>query len=115
MYGFLYLDGLHVHTAIVRRINICMPSFIWMYACLPIFGCIACSYRNRKENKQGEQTYVWLPLFGCIAYSHSNCKENKDVFGFLYFDVLHVHTIVKITNIYMASFIWMYCMFIQQL
>ena len=31
MYGFHYLDVLHVHTAIVRRINICMPSFIWMY------------------------------------------------------------------------------------
>ena len=31
MYGFLYLDVLHVHTAIVRRTNICMASFIWMY------------------------------------------------------------------------------------
>ena len=68
MYGFLYLDVLHVHTAIVRRINIC------------------------------------------------NCKENKHMYGFLYLDVLHVHTaIVRITNICMASFIWMYCMFIQQL
>ena len=41
MYGFLYLDVLRVHTAIVRRINICMASFI---------GCIACSY-NCKYNK----------------------------------------------------------------
>ena len=30
MYGF-YLDVLHIHTAIVRRTNICMASFIWMY------------------------------------------------------------------------------------
>ena len=29
--NFLYLDVLHVHTAIVRRINICLASFIWMY------------------------------------------------------------------------------------
>ena len=58
MYGFLYMDVLHVHTAIVRRI-----------------------------------TYVWLPLFGGIACSYSNRKEN---------------------NICMASFIWMYCVFIQQ-
>ena len=91
MYAFLYLDVLHVHTAIVRRINICMA------------------------------------LFGCIAYSYSNCKENKHVFGiwmycmfmdnkFLYLDVLHVHTaIVRRINICMASFIWMYCIFIQQL
>ena len=56
MYGFLYLDVLHIHTAIVRRINM----------------------------------------------------------GFLY--VLHVHTaIIRRINICMASFIWMYCMFIQQL
>ena len=34
--------------------------------------------------------------------------------GFLYLDVLHVHTIVRRTNICMASFIWMYCVFIQQ-
>ena len=27
MFGFLYLDVLHVHT-IVRITNICMPSFI---------------------------------------------------------------------------------------
>ena len=59
MYGFLYLDVLHVHTAIVRRTNICMHI---------------------------------LPLFGCIAYSYSNCKENKHMYGFLYLDVLHVHT-----------------------
>ena len=97
MYGFLYLDVLRVHTAIVRRINICMASFIWMY-CMFI-----------------QQTYVWLPLFGCIACSYSNRKENKHMYGFLYLDVLHVHTIVRITNICMASFIWMYCMFIQQL
>ena len=59
MFGFLYLDVLHVHTAIVRRTNICMAS-----------------------------------LFGC----------------------LHVHTaIVRRTNICMPSFIWMYCIFIQQL
>ena len=41
MYGFLYLDVLHVHTAIVRRINICMASFIWMFACSysnPLYG-----------------------------------------------------------------------------
>ena len=45
-----------------------------------------------------------------------NRKENKHMYGFLYLDVLHVHTaIVRITNICMASFIWMYCMFIQQL
>ena len=76
MYGFLYLDVLHVHT----------------------------------------QTYVWLPLFGCIACSYSNCKYNKHMYGFLYLDVLHVHTaIVRRINICMASFIWMYCMFIQQL
>ena len=94
MYGFLYLDVLHVHTAI-RRINICM---------LPLFGCIACSYSNRKENKH----MYWLPLFGCIACSYSNCKENKQI--------RHVHTaIVRIINICMASFIWMYCIFIQQL
>ena len=37
------------------------------------------------------------------------------MYGFLYLDVLHVHTIVRITNICMASFIWMYCVFIQQL
>ena len=47
MYGFLYLDVLHVHTAIVRRTNICMASFIWMY----------CMFIQL-------QTYVWLPLFG---------------------------------------------------
>ena len=41
-------------------------------------------------------------------------KENKHMYGFLYLDVLHVHTaIVRRTNICMASFIWMYCMFIQ--
>ena len=80
MYGFLYLDVLNVHTIV--RITI----------------------------------YVWLPLFGCIACSYSNCKENKHMYGFLYLDVLHVHTaIVRRTNICMASFIWMYCMFIQQL
>ena len=45
MYGFLYLDVLHVHTAIVRRTNICMASFIWMY-CMFIQ-----QYSNRKENK----------------------------------------------------------------
>ena len=57
MYGFLYLDVLHVH--------ICM--FIHM-------------------------------------------------FGFLYLDVQSiVRRIARITNICMASFIWMYCMFIQQL
>ena len=60
MYGFLYLDVLHVHT--------------------------------------------------------KHCKDNKHMYGFLYLDVLHVHTaIVRRTNICMASFIWMYCMFIQQL
>ena len=47
------------------------------------------------------------------------------MFGFLYLDVLHVHTVNQTyvwlqciecsTNICMASFIWMYCMFIQQL
>ena len=80
MFGFLYLDVLHVHTAIVRRTNIC-----------------------------------WLPLFGCIACSY-NCKDNKHMYGFLYLDVLHVHTaIVRRINICMASFIWMYCIFIQQL
>ena len=79
MYGFLYLDVLHVHTANVRRTNICMAS---------LFGCIACSY--------------------------SDHKENKHMYGFLYMDVLHVHTIVRITNICMASFIWMYCVFIQK-
>ena len=42
MYGILYLDVLHVHTTIVRRINICMASFIWMY-CVFIQQC--------KENK----------------------------------------------------------------
>ena len=31
MHGFLYLDVLRVHTEIVKRINICMASFIWMY------------------------------------------------------------------------------------
>ena len=101
MYGFLYLDVLHVHTAIVRRINICMASFIWMY----------CVFIQQLE---GEQTYVWLPLFGCIACSYSNCKENKQMYSFLYLDGLCVHTaIVRRINICMASFIWMYCMFIQ--
>ena len=33
------------------------------------------------------------------------------MYGFLYLDVLNVHTIVSITNICMASFIWRYCMF----
>ena len=43
-------------------------------------------------------------------------KENKHMYGFLYLDVLHVHTAnVRRTNICMASFIWMYCMFIQRL
>ena len=56
MYGFLYLDVLHVHTV----------------------------------------------------------KENKHMYGFLYLDVLHT-AIVRRINICMASFIWMYCMFIQQL
>ena len=37
------------------------------------------------------------------------------MYGFLYLDVLHVHTTVRITNICMASYIWMYCVFIQQL
>ena len=38
------------------------------------------------------------------------------MYGFLYLDVLHVHTaIIRITNICMASYIWMYCVFIQQL
>ena len=75
MYGFLYLDVLHVHTAI-------------MYGFLYLDG-IVCSYSN---------------------------KENKHMYGFLYLDVLHVHTaIVRRINICMASFIWMYCMFIQQL
>ena len=67
MYGFLYMDVLRVHTAIVRRI-----------------------------------TYVWLPLFGCIACPYSNRKENKQMYGFLYMDVLRVHTIVRRTNICMA-------------
>ena len=31
MYGFLHFDVLRVHTAIIRRTNICMASFIWMY------------------------------------------------------------------------------------
>ena len=44
MYGFLYLDVLHIHTAIVRRTNICLASFIWMY-------CICMAYSNCKENK----------------------------------------------------------------
>ena len=35
------------------------------------------------------------------------------MYAFLYLDVLHVHTIARITNICMASFIWMYCMFIH--
>ena len=105
MYGFLYLDVLHVHTAIVRRTNICMASFIWMY-CMFI----------QQSNIRRIETYVWLPLFGCIACSYSNPKENKHMYGFLYLDVLHVHTaIVRRTNICLASFIWMYCMFIQQL
>ena len=95
MYGFLYLDVLHVHTAIIRRTNICMASFIWMY-CMFI-----------------QQTYVWLPLFGCIAVH--TAEGNKHMYGFLYLDVLHVHTTVRITNICMASYIWMYCVFIQQL
>ena len=103
MYVFLYLDVLHVHTGIVRRINICMSSFIWMY-CMFI------------QQSQGEQTYVWLLLFGCIACSYSNPKENKHMYAFLYLDVLHVHTaIVRRINIGMASFIWMYCIFTQQL
>ena len=50
MYGFLYLDVLHIHTAIVRRTNICMASFIWMYC---MFIC--------KENKH---MYGIQPLFG---------------------------------------------------
>ena len=37
------------------------------------------------------------------------------MYGFLYLDVLHVHTTVRITNICMASYIWMYCVFIQKL
>ena len=30
MYAFLYLDVLHIHTAIVGRTTRCMASFIWM-------------------------------------------------------------------------------------
>ena len=79
MYGFLHFDVLRVRTAII-------------------------------------QTYVWLPLYGCIACSYRNCKEHKHMYGFLHLDVLRVHTaIIRRTNICMASFIWMYCMFIQQL
>ena len=48
---------------------------------------------------------------GCIACSYSNRKENKHMYGFLHFDVLRVRTAI----ICMASFIWMYCMFIQEL
>ena len=63
MYAFLYLDVLHVHTAIVPLFGciarICLASFIWMY---------------------------------CMFIQ-----------------------IVRRTNICMASFIWMYCIFIQQL
>ena len=41
-------------------------------------------------------------------------KENKHMYGFLYLDVLHVHTaMIRRINICMASFIWMYCIFIQ--
>ena len=31
MHGFQYLDVLRVHTEIVKRLNICTASFIWMY------------------------------------------------------------------------------------
>ena len=95
MYGFLYLDVLHVHTAIVRRINICMPSFIWML------------HTAIKENIVA--SFIWMY---CMFIQH--CKDNKHMYGFLYLDVLHVHTaIVRRINICLASFIWMYCMFIQ--
>ena len=92
MYGFLYLDVLHIHTAIVRRTNICLASFIWM---------------DCKENKH-------MNGFLYLCCIHAIVRRNKHMYGFLYLDVLHVHTIVRITNICMASFSWMYCVFIQQ-
>ena len=98
MYGFLYLDGLCVHTAIVRRIT---------YVCLPLFGCIACSYSNRRIN-------ICMRMY-CVFIQHIR-RTNICMPSFIWMDVLHVHTaIVRRTNICMASFIWMYCMFIQQL
>ena len=82
MYGFLYLDVLRVHT-IVRRTNICMASFIWMY-CVFIHNC--------KRTNICMASFIWMYCM-CI---HTECirQENR-------------------TNICMASFIWMYCMFIQ--
>ena len=106
MYGFLYLDVLHIHTAIVRRTNICLASFIWMY-------CI--SY-NCKDNK-----HMYGFLYLDVLHVHTAIVRRINIrriniYGFLYLDVLHIHTaIVRRTNICMASFIWMYCMFIQQL
>ena len=73
MYGFLYLDVLHVHT-------------------------------NCKYNK-----HMYGFLYLDVLHVHTAIvSKNKHMYGFLYLDVLHVHT-----NICMASFIWMYCMFIH--
>ena len=55
-------------------------------------------------------------LYMDVLHVHNNCKDNKHMYGFLHLDVLHVHTvIIRRTNICMASFIWMDCVFIQQL
>ena len=51
MYAFLYLDVLHVHTAIVRRINIGMASFIWMYC---IFIAIV------RRTKMCLASFIWM-------------------------------------------------------
>ena len=57
--------------------------------------------------------FLYLDVLRVHTADH---KENKHMYGFLYLDVLRVHTaIVRRINICMASFIWMYCMFIQQL
>ena len=54
-------------------------------------------------------------LYLDVLHVHTAIKENKHMYGFLYLDVLHVHTaIVRRINRCMVSFIWMYCMFIQQ-
>ena len=44
MYGFLYLDVLHVHTAYVSVQNKHMYGFLYL-------DVLMCSYSNWKENK----------------------------------------------------------------
>ena len=106
-YVWLPLFGcIAVHTAIVRRTNICMASFIWMYCMFIQFGC------NCKDNKHMYgflyldvlhvhtaivrrtnicmASFIWMYCmfiqqlyFGCIACSYSN-KDNKHMYGCSY-------------------------------